>query len=129
MQKAVSAAKAVPTKRPVTLYRMSSQDHECPWGLRAVNLLREKGIEFKDVRLTSQAEVTAFKARHDVATTPQIFFGNERIGGYTDLTAYLQVEAETADYSYTPVVALFSTAGLMALATSLGMSKTSDPTA
>ncbi|MEO1354116.1 MAG: glutaredoxin [Cyanobacteria bacterium J06635_15] len=110
---------AVPTESPVKLYRMSNADHECPWGLRAVNLLNEKGIKFEDVRLTSHDEVAAFKAQHDVATTPQIFLGDERIGGYTDLAAYLQVEAETADYSYTPVVALFSTAGLMALATSL----------
>ncbi len=106
---------------PVKLYRMSTPEHECPWGLRAVSLLNEKGIAFEDIKLTSQEEVAAFKAQHDVATTPQIFFGDRRIGGYTDLAAYFDVEAETADYSYTPVAALFSTAGLMALATSLGV--------
>jgi len=105
----------------VKLYRMSMPEHECPWGLRAVNLLNEKGIAFEDIKLTSQEEVAAFKAQHDVATTPQIFFGDRRIGGYTDLAAYFDVEAEQADYSYTPVAALFSTAGLMALATSLGI--------
>lgn len=112
---------AIATRSPVKLYRMSTPEHECPWGLRAVNLLNEKGIEFDDVKLTSQNEVAAFKAQHNVSTTPQIFFGDRRIGGYTDLAAYLEVEAETADYSYTPVAALFSTAGLMALATSLGI--------
>jgi len=56
-----------------------------------------------------------------VTTTPQIFFSDRRIGGYTDLANYFDVEAEKAEYSYTPVVALFSTAGLMALATSLGI--------
>lgn len=106
---------------PVKLYRMSTSEHECPWGLRAVNLLNEKGIAFEDVRLTTQAEVAEFKTQHDVATTPQIFFGDRRIGGYTDLAAYFDVEAEKAEYSYTPVAALFSTAGLMALATSLGV--------
>jgi glutaredoxin len=100
---------------------MSMPEHECPWGLRAVNLLNEKGIAFEDIKLTSQEEVAAFKTQHDVATTPQIFFGDRRIGGYTDLAAYFDVEAEQADYSYTPVAALFSTAGLMALATSLGI--------
>ena len=113
--------KTISTKTPVKLYRMSTSDHDCPWGLRAVNLLKEKGIEFEDVCLASQDEVATFKTQHNVTTTPQIFFGDRRIGGYTDLAAYLEVEAETADYSYASVVALFSTAGLITLASSLGI--------
>jgi len=112
---------SVDLQEPVKLYRMSTPEHECPWGLRAVNLLNEKGIAFEDIKLTSPEEIAAFKAQHDVATTPQIFFGDRRIGGYTDLAAYFDVEAEKAEYSYTPVAALFSTASLMALATSLGI--------
>ncbi|MGL5943697.1 MAG: glutaredoxin family protein [Waterburya sp.] len=109
------------TKEKVRLYRMSTPEHQCPWGLKAVNLLQEKGIEFEDHKLTSKAEIEAFKAQYNVQTTPQIFFGEQRIGGYTDLAAKLEVEAEGAEYSYTPVIAIFSTAGLMALATSLGI--------
>lgn len=105
----------------VKVYRMSMSEHECPWGLRAIKLLQEQGIEFEDVKLRSREEVDQFKAKHEVATTPQIFFGSERIGGYTDLAERLKVEAEKAEYSYTPVAAVFSTAGLMALATSLGV--------
>jgi glutaredoxin len=105
----------------VTVYRMSMPKHECPWGLRAIKLLQEQGIEFEDVKLRSREEVDQFKAKHGVATTPQIFFDTERIGGYTDLAERLKVEAEKAEYSYTPVAAVFSTAGLMALATSLGI--------
>jgi glutaredoxin len=109
------------TTGTVRVYRMSTPGHECPWGIRAVNLLAEKGIEFEDIKLRSREEVDAFKARHDVATTPQIFFGEERIGGYSDLAQRLQVSPEKSDYSYTPVIALFSTAGLVTLATSLGI--------
>lgn len=105
----------------VRVYRMSTPDHECPWGLRAINLLTETGIEFEDIQLRSREEVDAFKAEYGVATTPQIFFGTERVGGYSDLAKRLQVSPEKADYSYTPVIALFSTAGLITLATSLGM--------
>lgn len=105
----------------VRLYRMSMPEHECPWGLKAVNLLNEKGIEFEDHRLTSREEVDAFKAKHSVGSTPQIFFDEERIGGYTDLADRFYVEAEKEDYSYTPVVALFSTAGLVAWAAALGV--------
>ncbi|MDV3350119.1 glutaredoxin [Leptothoe sp. LEGE 181152] len=108
--------------QPVRLYRMVTPEHSCPWGQRAVTLLQQEKIDFEDIHLTSAESVADFKAQHAVPTTPQIFFGDKRIGGYTDLANYFKIEAETADYSYTPVIALFSTAGLMALATSLGLS-------
>lgn len=109
------------TQQPVRLYRMSTPEHECPWGLKAVALLKDKGIAFEDHKLASKGEAEAFKAEHQVTTTPQIFFGAERIGGYTDLAAHFEVEAEGADYSYTPVIALLSTAGLVAWSAALGI--------
>ena len=109
------------TLEKVKLYRMSTPEHECPWGLKAIALLEEKGIDFEDHKLKSPAEIAAFKAKYNVQTTPQIFFGESRIGGYTDLAEKLNVEAEGAEYSYTPVIAIFSTAGLMALATTAGI--------
>lgn len=105
----------------VRLYRMDLPDHACPWGLRAVRLLQERHIPFEDHRLTSAEEVEAFKAAHGVTTTPQVFAGDERIGGYSELAARLGVRPETAEISYTPVVAVFSTAALMALALSAGV--------
>lgn len=114
-----STAQIIPIQ-DIKIYRMAMPDHECPWGQRAIQLLTEKGLPFEDFKLQSRDEVDAFKALHQVATTPQIFFGDQRIGGYSDLANYFDVQAESADYSYTPVIALFSTAGLMALATSLG---------
>ena len=105
----------------VRVYRMSTPEHECPWGLKTIDLLNEQGIEFEDHKLKSKDETEAFKAKHKVQTTPQIFAGDERIGGYTDLAEKLNVEAEGAEYSYTPVIAVFSSAGLMALATAMGI--------
>jgi len=106
----------------VRLYRMDLPDHACPWGLRAVRLLQEWHIPFEDHCLTSAEEVEAFKAAHGVATTPQVFAGEERIGGYSDLAGRLGVRPEAAEISYAPVVAVFLTAGLMALALSAGVS-------
>lgn len=111
----------IATKKTVKLYRMSTSEHECPWGLKAVQLLQSQGIEFEDHKLKSKEETAAFKAKHNVQTTPQVFFGDERIGGYTDLAEKLNVEAVGAEYSYTPVIAVFSSAGLMAFATSIGL--------
>lgn len=101
---------------------MDLPEHPCPWGLRAVRLLEQQQIPFEDHRLTSTEAVEAFKAAHGVATTPQVFAGDERIGGYSDLAARLGVRAESAEVSYTPVVAVFVTAGLMAAVLDAGIS-------
>ncbi|QBE68590.1 hypothetical protein SynWH8101_1002 [Synechococcus sp. WH 8101] len=107
--------------RDVRLYRMDTADHACPWGLRAVALLQSQGIAFEDHRLRSPEEVEAFKRAHGVSTTPQVFSGQQRIGGYSDLAARLGVRAERADVSYTPVIVVFATAALMALALGVGV--------
>ncbi len=103
-----------PLLDPVRLFRMDLPDHPCPWGLRAVRLLQEQQIAFEDHRLTSKQAVEAFKAAHGVATTPQVFAGNERIGGYSDLAIRLGLRPESGEVSYAPVVAVFLTAALMA---------------
>jgi len=105
----------------VHLYRMDLPDHACPWGLKALTLLQEQQIPFEDHRLTSQAAVQAFKDQHGVATTPQVFSNGRRIGGYSDLAALLQVKAEAAEVSYTPVIAVFATALLVDLAADGGV--------
>jgi glutaredoxin len=109
------------SSRQIKLYRMSTPENECPWGLKAVKLLQERGLSFEDIKLRSREEIDKFKEKYHVATTPQIFVDTERIGGYTDLAARLSATPEQTDTSYTPVIALFSTAGLMTLALSLKM--------
>jgi len=99
----------------VRLYRMSTAEHDCPWGLKAAELLKRRGIPFEDHPLTSEEAIEAFKTAHGVTTTPQIFSGPERIGGYSDLAQRLGERAESADYSYTPVMAVFGSTLLMAL--------------
>ena len=99
----------------VRIYRMSTPEHECPWGVKAVELMKSNNIDFDDHLLTSQDDVNAFKERNGVLTTPQIFSDDRRIGGYTDLANLLGVDVEGAEYSYTPVVAVFGTTLLMAI--------------
>jgi glutaredoxin len=69
---------------------MKLPDHECPYGLRAAQLLDKAGIAFEDRLLTSREEVDDFQEEQGVDTTPQIFIDGERIGGSEDLEAYLQ---------------------------------------
>jgi len=67
---------------------MATDQHLCPYGLKARNLLERRGFVIDDHKLTSRAETEAFKAEHHVETTPQAFIGGERIGGYSDLRRY-----------------------------------------
>ncbi len=99
------------------LYRMVTDNHICPFGLRSKDLLERKGYEVDDRPLTSREETDAFKAKHDVETTPQAFINNERIGGYDELRTYFgKGEAGQTGTTYTPVIAIFSVAALLALA-------------
>ena len=104
-------------KRAV-LYRMVMPEHTCPFGLKARYLLKHKGFEVDDHLLTTRAEQDAFKAEHGVTTTPQTFIDGKRIGGYDDLRRFFGMTVKDPKaVSYTPVVAVFAVAALLALAT------------
>jgi len=64
-------------------------DHTCPFGVRAKAMLEEYGYEVDDRVLTTREEVEAVKQEFNVATTPLVFVGDERIGGSDDLERYL----------------------------------------
>ena len=101
------------------LYRMVMPKHVCPYGLKARDLLRREGFAVDDHPLTTREETDAFKAEHHVATTPQVFIGDQRIGGYDALRRHFGKHvAEPGAVSYRPVIAVFATTALMALAAS-----------
>lgn len=77
-------------QKTATLYRMALPEHTCPFGVRAKDLLEQAGYDVDDRILRSREEVDAFEAEHQVETTPQIFIGDERIGGSSDLERYLE---------------------------------------
>ncbi|WP_068079953.1 MauE/DoxX family redox-associated membrane protein [Novosphingobium rosa] len=108
-----------------TLYRMVMPGHMCPFGLKARHLLRSKGYVVEDKWLTTREETDAFKAAHDVKTTPQIFIGGQRIGGHDDLRRHLGLSVpDPKATSYRPVAALFAMTALMALSVSQAVSGT-----
>lgn len=105
--------------KTATLHRMVMPEHTCPYGLKALDLLKRKGFQVDDHHLTTRAETDAFKAEHGVKTTPQVFIEGRRIGGYDDLRRHFGMRvAEPGETSYRPVIAVFAMAGLMALAAS-----------
>ncbi len=98
---------------------MVMRGHICPYGLKALHLLRQQGYEVDDQWLTTRDEIDDFKTKFDVKTTPQTFISGERIGGYDDLRRLFgKPVRDPAAVTYRPVVALFAVAALMALATS-----------
>ena len=115
----MSEAIALPGARHAALYRMVMPGHTCPYGLKAKDLLRRQGYAVEDHWLTTREATDAFKAGHNVKTTPQIFINGERIGGYDDLRRrFGKAVADPKAVTYRPVVAVFSIAALMALAAS-----------
>jgi len=115
-----TAAAARSAARPTAvLYRMVMPTHICPFGLKARHLLRAEGYQVEDHWLTTREQQDAFKREHDVATTPQAFIAGERVGGYDDLRRFFGGPVRGDETSYTPVVAVFATTALLALAASV----------
>ncbi|PXF62850.1 glutaredoxin family protein [Kangiella spongicola] len=106
-------------KKTAKLYRMSTDKHTCPFGLKSKDLLKREGFEVEDHILADREQTDAFKAKHDVETTPQTFIGGERVGGYEDLRRHLGKKVKDPNKkTYRPVIVLFIMAALTALAMS-----------
>ena len=69
---------------PVKVYTWSN----CPFCVRAKNLLKQKGVPFEEIDLDGKDdELNALRARTNFKTVPQIFVGETFVGGFTDLAA------------------------------------------
>ena len=86
----------MPDQRTATLHRMVLPDHTCPYGVRAKELLEERGFEVDDQILSSREEVEAFKSEHGLSTTPLVFIDGEEIGGSAELERFLAAEDANA---------------------------------
>jgi len=105
--------------RTAQLYRMVMPTHTCPYGVKAKHLLESKGYTVEDHWLRTREETDAFKAEHQVKTTPQSFIDGKRIGGFDDLRRFFgQKVRDPKTLTYTPVLAVFAVTALMALAAS-----------
>ncbi len=103
--------------KSATLYRMETNTHTCPFGLRAKDLLRRKGFQVDDKILTSRDEVEQVKSKLGVKTTPQIIIDDARVGGFEDLQRHLgKAPKDKSKTTYFPVLAVFGVAALLAVA-------------
>ena len=63
----------------------------CPYCVRAKDFFRARGIAFEEVDLSDNfSELEKLKSKTGHMTVPQIFIGDQFIGGYTDLVAAVE---------------------------------------
>lgn len=106
------------TTRTADIYRLVTDEHICPYGLKSLDLLQREGLEVNDHQLRSEEEASALREELGVETTPQTFIDGELIGTLDDLRRHFgrDVPADSDGTSYRPVVTLFITTFLMAVA-------------
>jgi glutaredoxin len=106
-------------EKTAVLYRMVTEEHICPFGLKSRDLLKRNGFRVEDHQFETKDEADEFREERDLETTPQTYIDDERVGGYDDLRDFFGKErqqADSDDITYQPIVAMFSMALLMALA-------------
>jgi glutaredoxin/uncharacterized membrane protein YphA (DoxX/SURF4 family) len=110
------------SKKRASIYRITSPDHLCPWGIKTLDLLKRNGYEIEDNHLESEEANKAYKEENGVDETPQILIEGERIGGYDQLREYLGLGPDPKEgETYQPVIAIFAVTFLMAITTSWAM--------
>ena len=105
------------SNKTAVLYRMVTDEHICPFGIKSKDLLERKGYTVEDNHLETRSQTDAFMEKHGVKTTPQTFIDGKRIGGLDDLIEYFDVPTlKQEGTTYQPIIAVFTTTFLMALA-------------
>ena len=64
----------------------------CPYCMRARRLLKNKGVEFEEIRVSSGNEL--WREMEELSgrnTVPQIFINDESVGGYDDIATLNQI--------------------------------------
>ncbi len=79
-----------------TLYRMVLPDHVCPYGVQALQMLEQAGLDIEEHVLSTRMETDAFLQELGVDSTPQVFVDGLRIGGCEELAVYLAEMDEAA---------------------------------
>lgn len=68
--------------------------YQCPYCDQAKSLLTQKGIQFEERKIgDGYTKEDLLEAVPTARTVPQIFLGEELIGGFNELKSYLSKEA------------------------------------
>ena len=75
-----------PSSKEVVIYTTET----CPFCHASKELLKSKGVAFKEMDVTNDAELRSrlIEMSHGKATVPQIFVDGKNLGGYEELVAF-----------------------------------------
>lgn len=105
-------------EKEAAIHRMVTPDHLCPWGIKALDILRREGFRIEDHHLESQEANQQYKKDHGYDETPQVWIEGEHVGGYDALREHFGMSPDPKDgETYQPVVTVFAVALGMALST------------
>ena len=76
-------------KQALSKFKIYTKEN-CSYCNLAKVTLMEQGIEFDEVDLKDNAQALAFLRLQNFRTVPQIYHGEDHIGGYNELREYLQ---------------------------------------
>ena len=106
-------------KKTAKIVRMVTPDHLCPWGIKALDLLKRNHFKIDDQHLESMDANKSYKDEHGYDETPQVWIDGEHIGGYDQLREHLGLSPDPKEgETYQPVIAVFAVTFPMALTTS-----------
>ena len=75
-------------KQAASKFKIYTKEN-CSFCNLAKIVLMDKGIDFEEIDLEGNAQAIAFLRLQNFRTVPQIYNGDEHIGGYEDLRKYL----------------------------------------
>jgi len=106
------------SQKTASIHRLVTPDHLCPWGIKALDLLKRKGLKVDDHHLKSDEKNKAYKKDNGYDETPQISIDGEHIGGYDQLREHFGLGPDPKEgETYQPVLAVFAVTLPMALTT------------
>jgi len=70
-----------PTNMLIKIYTTET----CPFCHAAMDLLKDKGLKFEEIRLAGREEMDQLVEKTGWRTVPQIFFDEKLIGGFEEL--------------------------------------------
>lgn len=76
-------------KTPPDLWTIISSDN-CVYCKSAKALLKQEGLEFTEFNIGDHPVLKDFALANNLFTVPQVFKNGRLVGGYDDLTLYLE---------------------------------------
>jgi len=78
-------------KQSTLKFKMYTKEN-CSYCNMSKIILMENNIDFEEVDIEDNAQALAFLRLQNFRTVPQIYDGDQHVGGYTELVKYLKNE-------------------------------------